>query len=287
LLIARHALLLFGYNARTFLTAKNRQGRSLMTLHSDFVDLSTGARFHYVDTDPTDSAKTVVLLLHGMLGTAELHFPNVIEWLRPDYRVVGPSLRGYGQSTPKPRDFPVDFYQRDARDVLAFMDALGLDRVHVLGYSDGGETALLAAGFAPERFKSVVAWGAVGYFGPAMRPVAQRMYPADWMTEEEKALHGIPDANAFALGWINAARHIIDSGGDLSLSLAEKISAPLLLMLGDQDTLNPAEYGQRLVDRAPNGRLQIFECGHPVHDQQWEAFKAAVGPFLKTAEAQD
>ncbi|MDX1992700.1 MAG: alpha/beta hydrolase [bacterium] len=257
-----------------------------MTLHSDFVDLSTGARFHYVDTDPGDSAKPVALLLHGMLGTAELHFPNVIEWLRPDYRVVGPSLRGYGQSTPKPRDFPVDFYERDARDVVAFMNALGSGSVHVLGYSDGGEVALLAASYAPERFKSVVTWGAVGYFGPAMRPVAQRMYPPTWMTEEEKVLHGITDPDAFVLGWIHAVRHIIDSGGDLSLSLAEKISAPLLLMLGDQDTLNPAEYGQRLVDRASNGRLQIFECGHPVHDQQWEAFKAAVGPFLQAAEAQ-
>jgi pimeloyl-ACP methyl ester carboxylesterase len=73
----------------------------------------------------------------------------------------------------------------------------------------------------------------------------------------------------------------VDSGGDLSLSLAPKITAPLLLMLGTQDTLNPEAYGQRFVDAAPNGRLVMFECGHPIHRQQEEQFKRVVGAFLE------
>lgn len=247
-----------------------------------FVEIPTGARLHYIDTYPEGNpGKPVVILVHGMLGTAELHFSDLIEWLKEDYRVLGPTLRGYGESTPKPRSFPRDFYRRDMLDVLAFMNELNIDSAHILGFSDGGEIALLAAGSAPERFRSVTVWGAVGYYGPAMRPIAQKMFPGTWITQEERDLHGIEDADAFVLGWIEAVKGIIDSGGDLSLSLADQITAPLLLMLGREDTLNPAEYGQRLVELTPHGRLQLFDCGHAIHTQEPEAFKQAIGDFIR------
>jgi valacyclovir hydrolase len=244
-----------------------------------FADLSTGATLYYLDTGGN---KPPLVLLHGLLDVPEVHYPKLIDWLKQDYRVIAPSMRGYGQSTPKPRTFPPKFYHQDAVDVLALLQTLNLsEKAHLLGYSDGGEIALIAAGTQPERFKSVSVWGAVGYFGPAMRPVAQRMYPGDWIKDEEVTLHGIPDRNAFVLGWINSVKGMIDAGGDVSLSLAPKITCPLLLMLGDQDTLNPEEYGQNFVNRSPNGQLKMFPCGHAIHDQAWEAFQEVVGAFLE------
>jgi valacyclovir hydrolase len=216
-----------------------------------------------------------------MLGTPETQVKQVLDWLADRYRVIAPTLRGYGQSTPKPRTFPHDFYQVDTADVLALMDHLGVDRAHILGYSDGGEIALLAGGTHPERFLSVTSWGAVGYYGPQMRPVVQRMFPATWITDEDKQLHGFSDADAFVLGWMQSVRQIIDAGGDLSVSLAPKIQAPLLLMLGKQDTLNPIEYGQRLVDAAPDARLVTLDCGHAIHDEAWPEFQKVVGKFLQ------
>ncbi|MCU0495779.1 MAG: alpha/beta hydrolase [Anaerolineae bacterium] len=242
-----------------------------------FATLSTGATLYYDDS----GTGTPILLIHGLLGTAQLHFPKLTEWLSVNYRVIGPTLRGYGQSTPKPRDFPVDFYHRDADDILAFMDALNLPKAHIMGYSDGGEIAIIAAGKQPDRFKSVVSWGAVGYFGPAMRPVAQRMYPGDWITDEEVALHGIDSRERFVLGWIHAVKTMIDAGGDVSLSLAKNITCPLLLLLGEEDTLNPEEYGRNLVNQTAKGRLVMFPGGHAVHDIVWDQFKQVVGEFLE------
>ncbi len=248
-----------------------------------YVSLSTNAHLYY---DDTGGNGVPLILVHGMLGTAALHFKQLTPWLKSlGYRVIGPTMRGYGQSTPKPRDFPNDFYHRDARDLIAFMDALGLESAHLLGYSDGGEIVVIMGALVPYRVRSVVSWGAVGYFGAAMRPVIQRMYPATWMTDEERRVHGIDSPDAFALSWMQAVKAMIDAGGDVSLSIAHQITAPLLLMLGDQDTLNPAEYGQRLVDRVPDGRLQVLPCGHPVHEQAYEGFTAAVGPFLADAQA--
>ncbi len=241
------------------------------------VDLPTGAQ---LDTLDTGSGEQAILLLHGLLGSASRHFPQIIDWLSPRYRLIGPTLRGYGESTPKPRDFPANFYQRDADDVLALLDALDVEQVHVLGYSDGGEVALCAAATAPERFLSVAVWGAVGYFGPAMRPVAQRMFPATWMTAEEQQANHITSPDAFALRWIRAMHQMIDSGGDISLSRAHHIAAPMLLMLGEQDTLNPVEYGQRLVERAQQGTLKTFACGHAIHDELWPQFKQTLTDWL-------
>ncbi len=255
-----------------------------------YVDLATGARLEYVDTAPADSARPVVIAVHGLLGTARRHLGRVIDWLAADYRVLGPSMRGYGGSRPKPRDFPPDFYRRDADDLLAFMDALGITQAHLMGYSDGGEIALLAAGLAPQRFRSVVAWGAVGYFGPRLREVVtapgyrERLAP----TPTQMTLHGIPDRDAFAQGWIDAVLHLIDvQGGDVSLSTADRIAAPLLMMLGREDRLNPAEYAERYLERAGHGRLILFDCGHPIHDQQPEEFRQVVDYFLAHVEAGD
>ena len=244
-----------------------------------FAELSTGVRLHYEDVGDGP----VVIPLHGWLGTARTDLGNVIDWLSADYRVLAPTLRGYGESRPPQRDFPNDFYKRDALDVLAFMDALNVEKAHIMGYSDGGEVSLMAAGTQPERFRSVTTWGSVGYFGPAMRPIAQRSAGGEFLRKDPElmARHGIVDAKRFVGGWIRATVNMIDSGGDVSLSLAPQVSAPVLLMLGENDTLNPEAFGQRWVQAAPDARLVMFEnTGHPIHDERWEPFTAAVGPFL-------
>ncbi len=246
-----------------------------------FVEIATGARLHYEDL----GSGSPVVALHGRYGTATVDLGRVLDWLGQSYRVLGPSLRGYGQSTPKPRDFPLDFYHRDARDVIAFMDALDIEQAHLLGYSDGGETALVAAGLAPDRFKSVAVWGAVGYFSPDVRPIVQANYPATWMDEATKALHGITDPNPGVLQWVQACKHMIDSGGDISLSLAPQITAPVLLMLGDRDRLNPQASGQKFIDLTPKGQLVMFQSGHGIHEEDWPNFQRVVGEFLRQAEA--
>lgn len=242
-----------------------------------FIDLLTGAGLDYVDTGGDG---VPVVLLHGMLGTGETHFAGLIDWLRPHYRVLAPTLRGYGESIPKPRTFPRDFYQRDADDVLAFLDALGLETVYLLGYSDGGEVALCAAATAPERFHGVVTWGAVGYFGPDLRPAVQSFFPATWMTEDDKARHYIDNPDGFAVKWIKGMHRYIDSGGDVSYSRAPGITTPLLMLLGESDALNPVTYGQAYVAQCPDARLQTFPCGHAIHDEMPDAFRAVVRDFL-------
>ena len=117
----------------------------------------------------------------------------------------------------------------------------------------------------------------MGFFGPLLKEVVSAPdYPAGITPgPTEMTRHGILGmATCFAQAWIKAVLHMVEvDGGDVSLSLADQITCPLLLLLGRADRLNPAEYAQRFVDTAGHGRLELFDCGHPIHTQQPEAIR--------------
>lgn len=248
-----------------------------------FADTHTGARLHYEDM----GSGTPVIAVHGLMGTARYDLGNVMDWLSDNYRVIGLTLRGYGESTPKPRNFPFQFYRRDAEDLLAFIEALDLPPAHLLGYSDGGEVALIAAGLQPDRFRSVSTIGSVGHFGPEMRPGVQALYPVNWLTAERQTLHGLHQAQAepVILQWIRACKMLIDTGGDSAVSLAPHITCPVLLMLGRQDRLNPVSCAEVFLAGVPDARLEMFDSGHAVHHEQWDAFRQVYGAFLRAVDA--
>jgi len=245
-------------------------------MNQAMVELPTGATLHFEERGRGEP----VLLVHGLLGTARAELGGLIDWLAERHRAIGLTLRGYGASLPKPRRFPPDFYNRDAEDIAAFLDALGLDRVHYLGFSDGGEIGLILGGRYPDRFRSITVWGAIGYLGPAVREQVRKYYPATWVTEAIKARHGLTDADPLIKEWVEAIVSIVDTGGDLSLHLANRIRAPLLLLLGESDYLNPPDCARRFIERAGQGRLEMFPCGHEIHDQQPQRFREVVGAFL-------
>lgn len=75
-------------------------------------------------------------------------------------RVIAPERRGYGKTRPPERDYPDDFYQRDADDMAAIMDALDLPAATVLGWSEGADVALcLGANHADKVSRLVVGGG--------------------------------------------------------------------------------------------------------------------------------
>jgi valacyclovir hydrolase len=240
-----------------------------------------GATIDYGDTGGDD--KPVIVLIHGWLGTWDHEFGPEIAWLRPHFRVLAPTRRGYGRSGPKPRTYPRDFYRRDAEDIAAWLDVLGVRRAHIAGYSDGGEVAILLPILRPDLVASVAAWGAVGFFPPELRPRVMRNYPPTWVDDATRALHGAEYIDRMVLGWVNAMKQIIDSGGDVSLNDAHRIACPFLLMLGREDDLNPEHLGRRLAERVPGGRLVMFDGGHPVHRVQTDAFRRILWDHLQAA----
>ena len=112
------------------------------------LDLPTG-RIHY----RMGGAGDAVLLLHGFPQTHAM-WGYIAPLLAQGYRVICPDLRGYGASH-KPLDVADYSFREMARDPIALMDHLGIDRFHVVGHDRGGRTAHRMALDIPDRIKSI------------------------------------------------------------------------------------------------------------------------------------
>lgn len=251
--------------------------------------LPEGVRLAYLDQGSGDP----LLLIHGFTGTAHSHFSALINELHSNYRVIAPDLRGYGASRPPLRDFPPNFYHRDAADVAALLDALACGprppgRVIVLGFSDGAESALLLAANRPDLVRATVGWGVSGVISPEMLAAVETWLPVEaWGPERAAwrksiiAHHGEEQLVPLITGWVEAARTIVDAGGDICLSRAHLIQCPTLLINGEGEVGNTPRDVARLAARIPNGRLEIVaESGHAVHEEQPERFMALVRSFI-------
>lgn len=249
-----------------------------------FAETKTGARLFYEDLNP-DAEGLPIVCLHGLLGTGRKDLGTALDWLAEEgYRVIAPSLRGYGESTPKPRDFPFGFYKRDAEDIVAFLEAIKVEHCHIFGYSDGGEVALICAGIKPELFATVSTIGSVGFQSPDIRAVVLGYRPgSQWITPEECEMHGIPDPDAFSAQWVRSTVMLVDSGGDIAVSVAPNITAKVLIMLGEKDALNPRHCAEHFLKEVKDGRIEMFDAGHPVHEQQEAAFQEVFMRHIKSA----
>ena len=236
------------------------------------------ATFFYEDI----GSGTPLVFFHGFMGSGRSDTSAELDWLATRYRVIAPDLRGYSQSYPKPRTYPADFYRRDALDMVALIQALKLDRPHVVGFSDGGEVAIRVAELLPLR--SATAWGAIGFYGPEMTQIIKDHLPPTWITESMKARQGAYWVQ-MVNDWVDAMLGLIASGGDISHADADKLSCPMLLMLGTRDRLNPISVAERLVKHVANARLEVFEdIGHPIHEQSPARFRQVMGDFLASAD---
>ena len=106
-----------------------------------------GVKIHYIDRGKGEP----IVLLHG--GTSSLEswvVSGVVANLQKDFRVIAFDARGSGKSD-KPRD-PKAYGRQQALDVPRLLDALKLDRAHIVGFSLGASTVAQLLTLHPERF---------------------------------------------------------------------------------------------------------------------------------------
>lgn len=229
-----------------------------------------------------------LLLIHGFTGTARGDLGDLIDTLAGPYRVIAPDLRGYGASRPPNRDFPPDFYERDAADVAAMLDQIGAGPVVVLGFSDGAEVALLLAAARPDLVRGVVAWGVSGVISPEELASVERWLPVSaWGAEREAwkqeiiERHGAEQLEPMINGWVSAARAIAARGGNICYQQVADIRCPVLLVNGDSEVGNTPRDVKRLAERIPDGRLLfVADCGHAIQKERPAELTRQIRRFL-------
>ncbi len=97
-------------------------------------------------------SEPAAVFLHGLTGVAEVWGPTIDALGRRRPRCLALDQRGHGQSAKPATGYAAGDF---VRDLLAAVDALGLERPHLVGHSMGARVAMVAAARYPLRFRSV------------------------------------------------------------------------------------------------------------------------------------
>jgi len=200
-----------------------------------------GQQIYYED----DGRGDAVVILPGWGGSV-IDLNRLRREIVGGFRVIAVDLPGSGRSQPQPRHYASTYYLDDARALLGLLDELRVEVFHLLGFSDGGEEALLMAALQPARALSVLTWGAAGHIvaSPEMLrglahllddPIYELQTLAAYLAER----YGVDEARIMANSWAEAMRAIIDAGGDISRSRAAGIRCRSLLIAGTDDPFCP------------------------------------------------
>ncbi len=213
-----------------------------------------GLRIHYEDTGSGEP----LVLYHGLTGSGERwRDTGYVAGLADEYRLILIDARGHGKSD-KPREPEAYGRRRQATDVVAVLDDLGIDRAHYFGYSLGGWIGLGLAKYAPERVHSLIIGGAQPY-GQSMELYRQALAGGieGWAAVVEKML-GSPlsrEAKEWLLG--NDVRALLasvaDDRPDISEILSTMTTMPSLLYTGEADPLRPLV--ERWASELPDARF--------------------------------
>lgn len=214
-----------------------------------------------------------VLLLHP-LALAGAVWQPLATALSSDFEVLAPDLRGHGRTSWDRGPFSVEDM---ARDVVEALDTLALDAVHLLGMSMGGSVAVTLAGLYPDRVRSLTladttAW----YGGNAVSAWTERAAKATSVPREQQVTFQVD--RWFSPGFRDArpdeVRRVVDlfvatdseahaaachALGNLDARrLLPSITAPTLVLVGEQDYATPPAMAGELADTIPGATLSVL-----------------------------
>ena len=200
-----------------------------------------GNRINYEESGSGDP----VLLMPGWGGTIDELMP-LREALASKYRVIAADLPGSGKSDPQPREYTPSYFQDDARAFLSMQEALGATPAHFVGFSDGGEYALLMATLQPKAARSIVTWGSAGQIidAPELAEAMGHLIdspppPMQPFSDYMKSAYGEANATVMTKSFSKTLLAMMKEGGDISRSHMGNITCPTLLITGEHDMFAP------------------------------------------------
>ena len=255
-----------------------------------------------------------VLLLHGLGATKASFLPTVFA-LADRHRVIAPDLLGHGDTAKPYGRYDAHTF---ARFTLDLMDALEIDRAHLIGNSMGGRISLEVAMHAPDRVRSVtllcpaVAFIKRREFVPIVRLLRPELglvphrLPHRLVVRSVRAMFARPErlpASWYEAGADEFLRIFRTASGRAALYASmrniyldepagergfwvrlERLETPSFFLWGDRDRLVPAGFSRHVTRVLPHARnIVIDDCGHVPQFEHPETTHGLVKDFLGSA----
>ncbi len=249
------------------------------------VDVGDGVRLWYWDTGGNGQP---IVLLHASAGSGECWGFQQQALARVGYRVVGYSRRGHFRSDAGDRTA----IPPASTDLLTLVDALAIDRVHLLGTAAGG---MVAADFAvshSERLLSlIISSSIVGLVDDDYQDMLRRLLPPefDLLPHEFRELG--PSYRASQPEGVRRWNEMLARSGvdAVPLRFARRVTwdalarldCPVLVLTGDADLYAPPATARLVSSRIPAACLGIIaDAGHSPWWEQPERYNRAILDFL-------
>jgi pimeloyl-ACP methyl ester carboxylesterase len=225
----------------------------------------------------TYGAGDPVLLIHGGLGHADIWASQVID-LSKDHLVIVADSRGHGRSTRTAEPFGYDLM---SSDYLALLDYLKVDKVDLVGWSDGGIIGLDIAMTHPERLKHLFAQAAnitTDGVNPAAATDAVFGKYVEWMGVDYARLSPTPDQFEVFVSQISEMWASQPNWTDAQVAA---ITVPSVIAVGDHDEAILPAHSEKIAALIPGAKLVILpEASHFAMLQAPEEYTAAVRALI-------
>lgn len=235
-----------------------------------------GIEMYYAVYGPEEG--TPILMIHGGLAHAEI-WAAPVEDLAADYPVIVADTRGHGRST---NDGAAYSYDLLAADYLALLDHLGLEQVHLVGWSDGANIGYVISLTAPERLASHFAHAGNVTLAGIDPSVETNAVFGDYivrMAEDYAELSPTPEGFDAFLGGVAEMWASEKEGGLAALS---EVTVPTLVVHSAHDEAILMAHAQELAAAIPGAELLILpDVSHFAVFQDPAAYTAAIRDWLE------
>jgi pimeloyl-ACP methyl ester carboxylesterase len=227
------------------------------------------------------------VLLHGATSLGRSDFAAQIPLFSRAFHLYLPEARGHGRTRWDAADgFRYDWL---VDDLAAFVDGIGLETFHLVGFSMGAMSALNFAVRSPERLRTLTVVGITTQREPRIS-VARRLMDPERADREEPAwvaeLGRRHDAGQGVGAWRRLLPAIVADIVTQPLLTPRdlrRIDLPTLVTCGDRDPFVPVDHAWGLRRQLPDGRLFVVpDCGHEVMSRKPSLFNEALAGFFRS-----
>jgi pimeloyl-ACP methyl ester carboxylesterase len=236
-----------------------------------------------------EGAGPPMVMLHGATSSALEDWSAQRPLFRRAFRLHLVDARGHGAT----RWDAGQGFDREmlVADLLAFVDALGLQTFHLVGFSMGAMTALTFATRHPERLRTAVICGIDIVREPRASVARRLMDPQrilrdepDWAAQLERR-HGPIQGKGAWQRLLPAIANDVASQALLTPAELRRARLPVLLVYGDRDVFVPADHAVAIYRQLPDARLLIApDSPHQVMVSQPALFNQAAVSFYRSTE---
>ena len=210
-----------------------------------------------------------LILLHGN-GEDGSYFESQMDYFSKTRRVIAVDTRGHGRSPRGTAPFTI---RQFAEDLRGFMEEMGIDKADLLGFSDGGNIALIFALRYPGKVDRLILNGANLWSGgvkPSVQiPIILGYYIANFFGH----FSGKARANAELL-------RLMVKDPDIKAEELRSIQSPTLVIAGERDMIR-GEHTRLIAAEIPGAELRIIPGNHFVAAGNPETFNREVENFLR------